>query len=478
MQPNVVLISTDQMRGDCIGALGHPVVETPNLDALCRNGISFTHAYSATPTCIPARAALLTGLSQKSHGRVGYKDGVPWNYRTTLPQVFTDAGYQTQCVGKMHAFPVRSQMGFQNVTLHDGYFHFSRLEYTPYAESWERTDDYIHWLREHRPGADLIDTGLECNSWVARPWIYDEMLHPTNWVVSQSIDFLRRRDPRKPFFLHMSFVRPHPPFDPPRVYFDQYSHAPLPDSPIGDWADAEDRERNGLRPSGGSGVINENALKRAKAAYHALITHIDHQIGRFTQKLFESGTFLNTIILFTSDHGELLGDHNLFGKRLPYEGSTRVPFILSCPGGNGAVCESPVELRDVMPTLLDCAGIDIPACVEGKSVLHLLNGETTDWREYIHGEHTLSGNNSAQFIVSEKEKYIWFSKDGREQYFNLENDRQETRDLSKDARYRDRVAELRRCLIQELTGREEGFTDGERLIPGRKTVTCLKFIKG
>lgn len=204
MKPNILLIMVDQMRGDCLSILNHPVVDTPNIDQLARNGVIFKNAYSATPTCVPARASLLTGMSQTSTGRVGYQERVPWQYEHTLPGELAKNGYHTQCVGKMHVYPARNLCGFHNVVLHDGYLHYNRFKYQNFeSESFNLTgDDYLPWLRE-RAGSqvDLIDLGLDCNaSTVARPWHLAEELHPTNWVVSQSIDFLRRRDTTKPFF--------------------------------------------------------------------------------------------------------------------------------------------------------------------------------------------------------------------------------------------------------------------------------------
>lgn len=191
-RPNLLLITVDQMRGDCLSILDHPVVETPNLDQLARRGMLFRNAYSSTPTCVPARAALFTGMSPRSHGRVGYEEKVPWNYEHTLPGELAKAGYHTQCVGKMHVDPARSLLGFHNVVLHDGYLHHNRFKHTnTVTESHDSCDDYLPWLRE-RAGAstDLIDLGLDCNSsTIALPWHLPEALHPTNWVVTQSIDF-------------------------------------------------------------------------------------------------------------------------------------------------------------------------------------------------------------------------------------------------------------------------------------------------
>src|SRR5699024_762778 len=144
----------------------HPVVETPNLDRLARSGVLFENAYSATPTCVPARASILTGMKPRNHGRVGYEDGVPWNYEHALPGELADAGYHTQCVGKMHVYPTRNPCGFHNVVLHDGYMHYNRFKHhTTTMESQEHTDDYLNWLRE-KQGADVdfLDLGLDCNA--------------------------------------------------------------------------------------------------------------------------------------------------------------------------------------------------------------------------------------------------------------------------------------------------------------------------
>ncbi|WP_409348487.1 arylsulfatase [Paenibacillus glucanolyticus] len=488
-RPNVLLITVDQMRYDCLSIAGHPVVETPNLDELARTGVRFSRAYSATPTCVPARAAIFTGQSQRAHGRVGYQDSVPWNYKETLPGELAQAGYHTQCIGKMHVYPARHLMGFHNVMLHDGYLHHNRNNHSiPVQQHYDQVDDYVQWLRERVPGADMIDLGLDCNSsTVARPWHLVEMQHPTNWVVTQSIDFLRRWDPGKPFFLWMSFVRPHPPFDPPQAYLDLYEDADLPEPPVGDWARTEDPELAGYSPITGRGLVPKRRLRKAMAAYYALITHLDHQIGRFLQSLNEYGELHNTVILFTSDHGELLGDHHLFRKSLPYEGSTHVPFIVNDPGNRlglkrGAVSDSVVELRDIMPSLLEAAGVPVPETVEGKSIWRLALAENEGqidpaWRQHLHGEHA-QGAQSHHWVTDGKEKYIWFSQTGEEQFFDLVHDPKELHNAITDEDCQERIRHWRVVLMQELDGREEGYTDGERLITGKKPITVLSHIHG
>ncbi|SDX97865.1 arylsulfatase [Paenibacillus sp. CF384] len=476
-RPNILLITVDQMRGDCLSALGHPIVETPNLDRLARSGVLFRNAYSATPTCVPARAALMTGMSQCSHGRVGYQDRVPWEYEHMLAGELAGAGYHTQCVGKMHVYPARNLCGFHNIVLHDGYLHHNRSRHNNTVNGhFDQVDDYLTWLRQ-QAGAqvDIMDNGLDCNaSAAARPWHLAEELHPTNWTVTQSIDFLRRRDPGKPFFLYTSFVRPHSPLDPPQVYMDMYKDLELPDLPIGDWVDVEAAKANGSDPTTHFGIVPKRRLDRARAAYYALITHLDDQIGRLVNALYEYGVSQNTIILFASDHGELLGDHHYFRKSLPYEGSAKVPFILSDPGGKlnlqrGGSQSEVVELRDIMPTLLDIAGAPIPSTVEGSSVLPLCRGEEeAEWRPYLHGEHSY-GSLSNHFVTDGREKYLWFSQSGEEQLFDLVSDPQELVNLAavNSAYWQDRLEVWRQRLAAELDGREEGYVEEGRLVVGR-----------
>lgn len=481
MKPNIVLMMVDQMRGDCLGVDGNEFIETPNLDMMATEGYNFENAYTAVPSCIASRAAILTGMSQKSHGRVGYEDGVSWNYENTIASEFSKAGYHTQCIGKMHVYPERNLCGFHNIMLHDGYLHFARNKEGKASTQIEQCDDYLKWFREKKGhNVDLIDIGLDCNSWVSRPWGYEENLHPTNWVVNESIDFLRRRDPSKPFFLKMSFVRPHSPLDPPKFYFDMYKDEDLPDPLMGDWANKDDEENRGKDINCVKGIINKKALKRAKAAYYGSITHIDHQIGRFLIALSEYGELNNTIFLFVSDHGDMMGDHNWFRKGIPYEGSARVPFFIYDPGNllkgkKGKVFDEVLELRDIMPTLLDFANISIPDTVEGLSLKDLIEERDFTWREYIHGEHSF-GEDSNHYIVTKKDKFLWFSQSGEEQYFDLEKDPKELTNLINSEEYKERIDYLRKILIRELEGREEGYTDGNRLLKGHP-VSTLKHIR-
>lgn len=476
---NIVLLMTDQLRGDCMGCAGHPDVKTPYLDTLASKGVRFENAYSACPSCVPARAALHTGLTQESHRRVGYADGIRWEYPHTMAGELTKAGYYTQCVGKMHVDPLRNYLGFCHVELHDGYLHYYRDPEIPYRENQKQADDYFHWLKQEKGiDCDVTDTGLECNSWVARPWIYEEKYHPTNWVTDRSIDFLRRRDPDMPFFLFTSYLRPHPPFDAPQCYFDMYRNKELTPPVMGDWCDEEALRERGRIFDSDTGPLDPELVREMQIGYYACITHLDHQIGRLIQALVENKLYDDTIILFVSDHGELLGDHHLFRKSRAYQGSSRVPFLVSGGGFRpekpGSVKPDVVELRDVMPTVLEAAGVEIPDSVEGISLWDtaLKESGTPKVRDYLHGEHTL-GEASSHWIITRDEKYIWYSRTGEEQYFRIAEDPDELHNLIGSVESKERVEALRGLLIQELQDREEGFVREGRLVTGCEPIVWL-----
>lgn len=461
-RPNILFICVDQWRADALGFAGHPVAETPHLDRLAQEGTYFSQAYSATPTCIPARAAIFTGLSARHHGFAGYNDHIDWNYDVTMAGLLANAGYHTQAVGKMHVHPARNLVGFHNVVLHDGYLHRERSKRDEYG----LVDDYTPWLRSKiGPDADHVDTGVGCNGYVARPWMYDEMLHPSSWVVSQSVDFLRRRDPTRPFFLMSSFHRPHPPLDPPGHYLDRYLTKEMPAPAMGDWAPPElpSRALDSPVPS------DPDQMRIAMAAYYAQITHIDHHLNRLFMALFEHGVLDNTVILFTADHGEMLFDHNHVAKGTPFDGSARIPFILRLPrhmrqNSTPQQVDRVVELRDLLPTFCDVAGTDVPDYIDGRSILPLVDGEDTSWRSDLHGEHYM-GDDSNQWLTNGREKYVWYAQSGRELLFNIEDDPTELHDISEEQPQR--TVFWRQRLIAELTGREEGFVRNGELVPGR-----------
>lgn len=471
MKRNVVLICADQWRGDCLSVAGHPDVHTPAIDKMASTGALLERAYSATPTCVPARMSLMTGLKPETHGRIGYADGVRFNANVTLPGAFRDAGYRTQAIGKMHYWPERARIGFDDVILHDGYLHHSRHSNRDVREY----DDYVPWLRQQpqeSATADISDNALGCNSIMARPWEKAERLHPTNWVVSEAERWLHRRDPEAPFFLYLSFHRPHAPFDPPQWAWDQYVDRDLAAPAAGDWTEHLDEWRNNDDPEAHVADYRDDVSHRARAGYYGLMTHIDHQIFRFLQMLGEFGVAEDTVVAFVSDHGDMMGDHGMWRKGYAYEGSSHIPFVLTGPGiPSGVRCDALVELRDVMPTLLEAAGVEVPDSVEGVSILPMLHGGPVR-RQYLHGEHFIFGQ-SMQWIATHQWKYVWWSSDGHEQLFDLITDPREERNLASSPEHLANLHQCRDSLIEALRGREEGYVQDGALVAGQAAKPML-----
>lgn len=455
-QPNLLLVVTEQHRRDCLGIANHPVLLTPNMDAIAGAGVRFSRAYSNCPTCIAARRSLLSGQFPPTHGMVGYADGVPWEIEHTVASVLANKGYQTAWVGRsMHQHPADKPFGFECVV----------------RGGADPECDYMKFFRERRPddSEGLYGTGVMNNDWTARPWHLEEDLHPTNWTVREAMRFLENRDASRPFFLVVSFMAAHPPLLPPAFYMERYLRTGVPDPIIGDWAVPPPNRGLGLDIGGQQVDLRGEALLSARAGYYGLINHIDDQIRRILNPYrgVQKKTGGNTVVMLTSDHGEMLGDHHRWHKIMPYEPSAGIPFLVSAPERfglqAGAVVDAPVCLADVMPTLLDFAGASIPDTVEGSSLLPLLRGESVPWREFLHLEHAPHYH----ALTDGREKFVWFVEDGREQYFDMRSDPQELRDLVASPPAQRRVEFWRQRMIEELHGRPEGFSDGRKLIPGR-----------
>ncbi|MEM9515676.1 MAG: arylsulfatase [Actinomycetota bacterium] len=467
-RPNIVMIMVDQWRADHFGIDGHPVVETPNIDMLFGRGTVFDRAYAAVPSCIAARASLLTGLDHRRHGRVGYQAEVAWNYPFTLASVLADGGYLCHAVGKMHVWPARRRMGFHDVDLHDGYTIDERRK----LDNFDQVDDYRTWLRlRSQVEADIVDAGLGCNGYDVRPWPMDDRLHPNAWAVTRAVDFLRRRDPTMPFFLKVSFHRPHPPIDPPQWALDRYCDVTLPPLIEAGWNDRSGPPRPGYFLE--SPVpTSPAAVDRARRGYYAQLTAIDNELNRLVHALNEHGLAHNTAFVLLGDHGEMLYDHWRVAKNLPYEGSARVPMMVRLPGAPHAVRRSSavVELMDVLPTMCELAGVETPIEADGHSLVPLTSCDQTAPRSTLHGEHfnwasSARVSDDNQWITDERFKYVWFPRSGREQLFDLGDDPDECIDLANERS--DALDRLRAALVVALEGREEGYVHDGELVAGR-----------
>lgn len=456
-RPNILLIMSDQHRGDALGYAGHPTVMTPTLDALAGQGVFFNRAMSTCPVCIPARRSLLSGQFPSTHGLVGMVDGIPWHPAATLPGELKKAGFQTFLVGRdMHQFPRRKRFGYDHM-VHTGDVH---------------PDDVVGPMPGH--GEDPSwGAGLDANGWTARPWHLADDLHPSHRTVDAAIHFLKRRDPDCPFFLTVSFAAPHPPLYPPAFYFDRYLRVGAPSPSIGSWAKAPKRGGMGLPVDSHHVDLKGEALRSCQAGYYGLINHMDDQIHRLLNPHggLDNATRKNTIILYTSDHGEMLGDHYRFRKLSPFEGASRIPLILQAPARfglkQGSVSDLPVCLEDVMPTLLGLAGIPIPPSVDGKNLTGVARGEASSvGREYLHGESVREPGESWHQVTDGKFKYIWYPDSGKEMLFDLVKNPHELENQATSVEASYDLTRMKAFMVRELWGRPEGFVKEGELVPG------------
>jgi len=458
-RPHILFLMADQFRGDAIGADGNATIRTPNLDRLAAEGARFRCAYSSVPSCTPARAAILTGLSPWHHGMLGYGRVAP-AYAREMPRLLSDAGYHTLGIGKMHFSPQRNTHGFQRTILDES----GRVESPGFVS------DYRQWFRSVAPGADPDSTGIGWNDHRAKPYALPEHLHPTRWTADQAVRFLDTYDGSAPFFLKVSFARPHSPYDPPPRWWAAYAGAALPPAVKGDWAERHARRGLPYPNDLWQGDLGPERIRAARQGYYGNVSSIDEEIGRIIAALQKRGWIERTLILFTSDHGDMLGDHNLWRKTYPYEGSARIPIIVRWPedllsARRGQVIDRPVELRDILPTFLDAAQVAYERDgFDGRSLLDLVRGRGESWRAWIDLEHATcyAPENYWSALTDGRMKYVYFAPDGREQLFDLQKDPGETRDLAPLAEHRAALALWRRRLVEHFSERGRPFVvDGD-----------------
>ncbi len=441
-RPNVMLICADHWPGLLMRCAGHEHILTPTLDQLAANGVRFSQAYSTTPTCIPARRALMTGTSARTHGDRTFKERelMPENL-PTLPEVFRNAGYQSFAVGKLHVYPQRSRIGFDDVLLNEeGRHHLGGGK-----------DDFEWFLEREGYAGQELTHAMGNNVYTTRPWHLPEYCHPTNWTVREMCRVIQRRDPTRPAFWFCSFIAPHPPVTPSSEYLDMYRQTGVPEPFIGDWAKDFESWPYALKMRFHHYLgLSPQEVMLARMGFYAQCTYIDHQIRLLIGTLSEEGLLDDTIILFTSDHGDMLGNHGLWAKPPMYEWSAKIPLILVPVAGDDGVGHHRSDdrlacLRDVMPTLLGLCDIPIPETVEGHS---LLSGYQ---RDHLYCEH-FEDDRAMRMIRADQYKLVWYPIGNRLQLFDLDKDPQEMHDLSEDTGLANVREQLTRLLVKNLYG--------------------------
>ena len=458
-QPNILLLFTDQQRYDTVAALGNPYIQTPALDSLVEEGVSFTSAYTASPVCISARCSLLLG--QYAHN-TGCTDNSPMpQERDSVMDMLQGAGYQTHGVGKMHFSPDGQKLwGFDSRDV---------------AEEGGRRqgDHFCEFLKENGYDHVLNPNGVRSEFYyVPQPSQLPERLHGTQWVGDRSLEYLQNRDRDRPFFLWSSFIKPHPPFESPFPWTRLYKplEMPFPFVPRGHeelltfWNHMQNRYK--YRDQGFDG----NIVRLIRAQYYAAISFVDYNVGRIIAQLREEGELDNTLIIHTADHGEFLGDYGCYGKRSMLDAAARVPFLVRYPERfkTDEICDEPVSLVDVLPTALSAAGLDVPDGRDGVDVAGLATGGVAREGVVSQFQH---GDGGQYGYVTRDWKYIYSAPDNREWLFRRTEGQPEERNLAGNIAYQSVTDGMRAALIAKL--REGGYEeplDGDawRIFPGKE----------
>lgn len=376
--PNILWYCTDQQRFDTIAALGNQYVSTPVIDGLVKGGVAFTHAFCQSPICTPSRSSFMTGMyPSRLHNTRNGNESFP-GYPPLITRLIANAGYHCGLIGKFH---LQSAGHRTEPRLDDG-FDYWKFSHAP-RDDWQSGHHYAEWVRDR--GGDL-DELRESEDRVPPD------LHQTTWASDCAIDFMTAAAGcQQPWLLNVNIYDPHPPFIPPKVYADRFDPKQMP-GPHFRPSDLEQQKNklNSLDFQDEIRTPEEHDAFRVQALYYAMIAQIDDQFARILSTLEATGQRDQTMIIFTSDHGESLGDHGLMFKGCRfYEGLVRVPLIFSWPGHleSGLVNDELVELLDLTSTLMELAGLECPDYMQGSSLLPAMRGQPHLTRDFVRCEY-------------------------------------------------------------------------------------------
>mmetsp|Transcript_8697 Transcript_8697/g.20696 ORF Transcript_8697/g.20696 Transcript_8697/m.20696 type:complete len:524 (+) Transcript_8697:59-1630(+) len=478
--PNILFLMADQFRFDAMGP-----ESTPNLHEHLKEGAQFLSHYSSTPSCTPARAGILTGRSPWNHGMLGYGE-IADGYRHELVRSMRAAGLRAVVVGKNHygwdevtGKPVAHD--FEDLQIYDGLGNGFR--------NGSEFDNYDAWFQLQKPGQNPLKSGgLDWNSWRGAAYEYEEPLHPTAWTGLLAREALRSlASGTEPFFLKVSFHRPHSPYDPPARLLTRTDAPNRPPAVARDGWDQQLRNCDARgSPDAWCGEVNEDALNLTRRAYMASVKFVDEQIGSILDLLQQLRLSKNTFILFTSDHGDMQMDHFLWRKTYPYEGSAHVPLWVRWPESQeagfrprGQSVRAVTELRDLYPTFLDVVGqwnTTMEAQLDGRPLTWLLKDKATaPWRAWVDLEHDRIFNVSNHWnaLTDGVMKFILYACSGGEQLFNLTADPYETQDLSGDPQQAEALALWRRRMIAQFESEARGADWVQNGSLQRRCASCL-----
>jgi choline-sulfatase len=456
---NVLLMMADQHRPEALGFRGDTIAKTPHLDQLAQSGVCFEHAFCADPVCVPSRASLMTGLYDHHHKT--YDNTFPWpSENKTMAHYFGQAGYMTGLVGKMHFVDAQTH-GFEyKLDFNDWYQYLGpktklRAEEIFYPNSGSGLPQINDLWRDYGdPWTGVIERdNREGYSMVGRASGLAERDHFESFVARESIRFLKNFGKKRPFLLVTSFLKPHDPFTPAERFAKMF-RAPdikLPDT----WGKVnlstvprvirEHIEYNWATPE----LRDPEQAKRRIAKYYSSLAQTDDCVGKVLQALKELGLEEDTIVLYTADHGDMLGAHGIWGKTVFYEPSVGVPLLFRAPGLTPANtrCETPVSQVQVLPTLAELCGIPAPTGIDGTSFVSSLREPDRTEETTIFAEHGLTLAHPAYMIRRGDYKYCYYVNDTPELY-NLRTDPDEMKNLALLPAYKGKVKEMQERLFR------------------------------
>lgn len=475
-QPNILLITADQLRWDCLGVAGNPVIQTPQLDALAARGIWFRNAFTPDPICVPARASIMTG--NYPHVCTGIKDnfGRIRDPQPLLTEVLKQVGYRTYAMGKLHFLPYappdqpRLVHGFEHVDLHES----GRIvgQFDPRGEQ-SGLEDYFDYLKTLGWRGYSRAHGGGNNDVRPCPSPLPAEHHVDHWIADctmRQIDRHRQDFPDRPFFMWMSSPKPHSPYEAPRPYDQRYDPRELP-PPVGTPELLADRDpeidRNRFPHAVTS--LSPEAWQVIRSYYYGCVTFLDAMIGRVLAHLKQHGLLENTLVLFTADHGDLLGDFGSCFKRNHLNGSVRIPFIAAGPGiATGKISDALVGLQDILPTLAHKAHAPIGQAVQGIDLSPHLAAPEQPVRDVFYASTEGPCGQSAM-VCDGRWKYTYSEANATEELYDQEKDLPELHNLAGDSACQEQLNAMRKLLREQA----EHFGDTRLLTANgfaRKTV--------
>lgn len=475
-KPNILFIMSDQLRADALGCAGNPHVQTPNLDRLAAEGIHFANAFTPCPLCVPARISVTTGCyphkaagSKQNNGRIS--PGFP-----LLGEELNRRGYETYAVGKLHYHPYqppgtpRTTHGLTHVELAES----GRIvhKYDP-LNTTRGLEDYLDYLETVGWGGYSRGNGLGNNDIFPAASVIPTEHYVDSWVADRAIHHLQthvREKADKPFFMWASFPKPHSAYDPPHPFDCMYDPRTLP-APIGDISLIRERGIGTLHQDYiryGWHTLSPAAKQVIKAHYYGLVSLQDQLVGRLLAFLDDNGLRDNTIVVFTSDHGDMLGDFGLFFKKMFYNGSVRIPLLFRYPGvtPTGVKSQAMVGLQDLLPTLLSLGGQPLERPIDGLDLSPVFAGKRAEVRTFFVSQCNNGAPDRRYMVTDRRWRYIYHEYGGIEELYDEQEDPQELRNLASERTQETKsiTEDMRNWLLRWcIDNKDENMLEGGKL---------------